>query len=145
MTPGKIMSDILKRYMLFSLREQRYAIDVDAVAEISEVLPEFPIPNAPHFLRGVVNIHGKVAAVLDLGLYIGAGPTLKGRNLLLLNSAGSSLAILVEQMERMVGGDEILSREPGKGTFATAALILADGPAMLLAVDALLESVEKAL
>jgi len=139
------MSDPLQRYMLFNLCEQRYAIDVDAVAGISEILPAFPIPNAPHFLRGVVNIHGKVAAVLDLALYTGAGPTLKGRNLLLLNSAGASLAILVEQMERMVRGDEILSREPGKGAFATAALILADGPAMLLAVDTILESVEKSL
>lgn len=139
------MNEPLQRYMLFSLCEQRYAIDVAAVAEISEILPEFPIPNAPLFLRGVVNIHGKVAAVLDLALYIGAGPTLKGRNLLLLNSADTALAIVVEQMERMVGGDEILSREPGKGAFATAALILADGPAALLAVDTLLEAVEKTL
>ena len=54
--------------MLFSCGERRYAVDVNAVDEISELLPEYPLPDSFRFLRGVVTIHGKLAVVLDLSL-----------------------------------------------------------------------------
>lgn len=131
--------------MLFSTGGHRYAIDVDAVDEIAELLPEYPIPDSPRFLRGVVSIHGKLAAVLDLSMYLGTGPVKNGRNLLLLKMPGSGMAIIVEQMERMIFEAEILSSEPGGAEFEAAIFNLPEGKAVLLATGALLESVEKAV
>lgn len=131
--------------MLFTLCGQRYALEVEAVAEIAEMLPEYPIPFAPRFLRGIVNIHGKLAAILDLALYSGAGGATNGRNLLLLNVPDTSLALIVEQMERIISSEEIMSLEEGKGSLEKSTLILADGPATLLDVDALLEGIEGVL
>ena len=131
--------------MLFSTGGHRYAVDVDAVDEIAELLPEYPIPDSPRFLRGVVNIHGKLAAVLDLSLYLGTGPVRNGRNLLLLKMPGSGLAIIVEQMERMIFADEIISSEPGVAEFEVAIFALPEGKAALLATESLVESVEKAV
>lgn len=131
--------------MLFSTGGRRYAVDVDAVDEIAEMLPEYPIPDSPRFLRGVVNIHGKLAAVLDLSLYLGTGPVKNGRNLLLLKMPGSGLAIVVEHMERMIFAEEIISSEPGAAEFEVAIFALPEGRAALLATGALVESVEKAV
>lgn len=131
--------------MLFSTGGRRYAVDVDAVDEIAELLPEYPIPDSPRFLRGVVNIHGKLAAVLDLSLYLGTGPVKNGRNLLLLKMPKSGLAIIVEQMERMILADEIISFEPGVAEFEAAIFALPEGRASLLATESLVESVEKAV
>lgn len=131
--------------MLFSTGGHRYAIDVDAVDEIAELLPEYPIPDSPRFLRGVVSIHGKLAAVLDLSMYLGTGPVKNGRNLLLLKMPGSGLAIIVEQMERMIFEAEILSSEPGGAEFEAVIFNLPEGKAILLATGSLLESVEKAV
>jgi len=131
--------------MLFSTGGHRYAVDVDAVDEIAELLPEYPIPDSPRFLRGVVNIHGKLAAVLDLSLYLGTGPVRNGRNLLLLKMPGSGLAIIVEQMERMIFADEIISSEPSIAEFEVAIFALPEGKAALLATESLVESVEKAV
>ncbi len=124
--------------MLFTTGGLRYAVNVDYLGEISEMLPEYPIPQAPRFLRGVVNIHGKLAAVFDLSMYVGTGPVKKGCNLLLLKMPETLLAIVVEQMERMISGDEILSFEPGATTIQ-----LADGTAELLDVELLVDSMEK--
>ena len=143
--PARIMSKPALSYMLFSTGGRRYAVDVDAVDEIAEMLPEYPIPHAPRFLRGVVNIHGKLAAVVDLSLYLGTGPEKNGRNLLLLRMPGSALAIVVEQMERLLSAEEILSIESAEGDSGGATLLLADGRADLLALDPLLQSLEKAL
>ncbi len=139
------MIDPGKRYMLMRLLGRRFALEVDGVAEISELLPEYPIPKAPPFLRGVVNIHGTVAAVLDLGIYLGIGPSEKGRTLLLLSSPGCSLAIVVEQVERMITADDIGAVRSCSDSLLPCELLLADGSAALIDLQALLASVEKRL
>jgi chemotaxis signal transduction protein len=139
------MSKPAASYMLFSTGGRRYAVDVDFVDAIAEMLPEHPIPHAPRFLRGVVNIHGKLAAVVDLSMYLGTGPVKNGRNLLLLRLSGTALAIVVDQMERLFAAEEILSIEAAAGGHGGATLQLADGRADLLELEPLVNSLEKAL
>jgi chemotaxis signal transduction protein len=91
----------------------------------------------------VVNIHGKLAAAFDLSLYVGTGPARKGRNLLLLKMPETSLSIVVEQMERMISGNEIVSIEQGAGTPGATTFILPDGKAELLDPEQLVDSIEK--
>jgi len=140
----RIMSKTAVSYMLFSAGGRRYAVDIDTVEGIAEMLPEYPIPHAPRFLRGVVNIHGKLAAVIDLSMYLGTGPVKNGRNLLLLRMPGSALAIVVEQLERLLPAGEILSIETAAGDRGGATLLLADGRAELLVLEPLVTSLEKA-
>jgi len=137
------MSESDRRYILFRVCGRRFALDVDAVAEISELLPEYPIPNAPDCLRGVVNIHGRVAAVLDLPRFLGEAPTGVCRSLVLLNSGGSALALLVEQMERMVGSTDISAIQQVEDKLSLGELVLADGNATLLDIEGMLSSLEK--
>jgi len=127
--------------MLFSTGGLRYAVNVDYLDEISGLLPEYPIPRSPRFLRGVVNIHGKLAVVFDLSMYVGTGPVKKGCNLLLLKMPESSLSIVVEQMERMISGDEIVSIE--SGVSGATFFVLPDGKAELLDPEKLVDSMEK--
>lgn len=131
--------------MIFNCGVHRYAVDVEAVDEISEMLPEHPIPDSPRFLRGVVNIHGKIAALLDLSMYLGTGQVKNGRNLLLLKIPETCLALIVTQMERIIFEDEIIVSDPGASEFEKAILTLADGKASLLELDSLVLSIEKAL
>lgn len=126
--------------MLFRLSGRRYAVDVEDISEISELLPEYPVPNAPLFMRGVVNIHGRVAAVLDLSLYWGGEPSQGGGNLLLLGAPGTSLAILVDSMEKMISPEDIVSRDA-----ETNELELSDGKVVLLSADSLLASLQSNL
>lgn len=131
--------------MLFSCGERRFAVEVTAVDEISELLPEYPLPDSPRFLRGVVAIHGKLAAVLDLSLYLGFGPVRNGKNLLLLKLPETGLAILVSRTERIIFADEIIASEPGISEIEDAILTLDDGRVVLLALNTLVDSLEKAL
>jgi len=131
--------------MLFSCGEHRYAVDVNAVDEISGLLPEYPLPDTFRFLRGVVTIHGKLAVVLDLSLYLGAGPVKNGQNLLLLKIPDTGLALVVSQLERIIFADEIMSAEPGTAEFEEAILTLKDGRVVLLSLGLLVDSIEKAI
>lgn len=139
------MSDQTLKYMLFTCKERRFAVDITAVDEISELVPKYQLPDSPRFLRGVVAIHGKFAAVLDLSMYLGFGPVRDGQNLLLLKLPDTGLAILVSRTERIISMDEIITSAPGNSEFEAATLTLHDGQAALLATDALVDSLEKAL
>jgi purine-binding chemotaxis protein CheW len=136
-----MMNSAAARYMLFSTGGNRYAVNVDYLDEISELLPEYPIPQAPRFLRGVVNIHGKLAPVFDLSMYVGTGQVKKGCNLLLLKMSETSLSIIVEQMVRMISGDEIVSIE--QGAEGATFFVLSDGKTTLLDPEQLVDSMEK--
>lgn len=131
--------------MLFSCGEQRYAVDVHSVDEISGLLPEYPLPDSFRFLRGVINIHGKLAVVLDLSMYLGAGPVRNGQNLLLLKLPDTGLALVVSQLERIIFTDEIISSEPGRAEFEAAILTLKDGRVVQLSLEMLVDSIEKAI
>src|SRR5512133_3521207 len=137
------MGDAQLRYMLFSLNERRYAIEVENVAEIAEIPTAYPIPFAPRFMRGVVNIHGKIAAILDLALFSGVGTVTNDGTVLLLNCPDTSLALIVDQMERIISSEEIISREAGEGPLEQGRLILSDGPVTVIARNALLDGIER--
>ncbi len=139
------MNNAVDRYMLFSTGGRRYAVNVAAVDEIAELLPEYPIPDSPRFLRGVVNIHGKLAAVLDLSMYLGSGPVCNAHNLLLLKMPDTALAFVVEQMERMILASDIISFAAGSAEFEQTIFTLPEGEFALLNLETLLLSVEKAL
>jgi len=139
------MNKRIEQYMLFACGERRYVVAVSAVDEISGLLPEYPLPDGPRFLQSAVNIHGKLAAVLDLSMYLGFGPVKNGQSLLLLRLPGVGLALKVSHVERIFPAAEILATEAGSAEFAEAVLTLAEGPALLLALPALVDSLEKAL
>lgn len=54
------------RYLLFTLMDSTYAIDLQQVAEVVEPPPLSPIPRAPAHLIGAMNSHGNIKAVVDL-------------------------------------------------------------------------------
>ncbi len=139
------MSDQLHQYMLFSISERQYAVEIESVAEIAELATICPIPFAPPFMRGVVNIHGKLAAVLDLSLFSGGGGASGGHSLLLLSWPETSLALIVDQIDRIISSEEIISRDAGCDPFEEARLTLAQGEVTLIALEALIEAIEGVL
>lgn len=59
----------------FEIAEQEFCIDIRAVREIRGWTPATPIPNAPRYLRGVINLRGAVMPVMDLRCRLGLGVT----------------------------------------------------------------------
>ncbi len=50
----------------FKICNELYGIDIMEVSEIIRVLDITPIPNAPSFVEGVVNLRGEIIPVVDL-------------------------------------------------------------------------------
>ena len=55
-----------RQYMTFKLGDELFAIDVAQVREVLEVSQITKVPTAPAHMRGVVNVRGQAAPVVDL-------------------------------------------------------------------------------
>lgn len=54
------------KYLTFGLGNEDYALEILKVREIMGMLEVTNVPNTPHYVRGVVNIRGKVIPIIDL-------------------------------------------------------------------------------
>jgi purine-binding chemotaxis protein CheW len=68
------MHDKLCRELLsFRVSAQEFCVDIMAVREIRGWTPATPLPHAPGYVRGVVNLRGAVLPIIDLAERIGLG------------------------------------------------------------------------
>ena len=56
------------KYLTFCLENEEYGIGILKVKEIIGVMPITAVPRTPEFVKGVVNLRGKVIPVIDLRL-----------------------------------------------------------------------------
>jgi len=54
------------KYLTFSLEAEEYGIAIVKVKEITQMLSVTPVPHTPPYVKGVVNLRGKVIPVMDL-------------------------------------------------------------------------------
>ncbi len=88
----------------FYVRESAYGIDLLKIQEINKLLVLTPVPGAPSYVRGILNLRGQIVTVIDLGYKLGLPETRvnrKGRNII-VRSAGEHIGLLVEQISEVV-------------------------------------------
>ncbi|MBF0635193.1 MAG: purine-binding chemotaxis protein CheW [Nitrospinae bacterium] len=56
------------KYLTFALGDEEYGIDITKVKEIIGVIGVTRIPRTPPFVKGVINLRGKVIPIIDLRL-----------------------------------------------------------------------------
>ena len=59
------------KYLTFSLADEEYGLGILKVKEIIGMMPVTSIPRTPEYVKGVINLRGKVIPVLDLRLRFG--------------------------------------------------------------------------
>ncbi|NLP18123.1 MAG: chemotaxis protein CheW [Firmicutes bacterium] len=64
--PNQIQKTKELQLVVFQLGDEEYGIDILRVQEIKRMLAITRVPNAPHFIEGVINLRGQIIPVLDL-------------------------------------------------------------------------------
>jgi len=64
----------LSKFLLFALGCDTYAVNIHRVKEIIEVGDITPVPMMPAFIRGALNLRGRVVPVVDLAVRLGTAP-----------------------------------------------------------------------
>ncbi|MDQ5987940.1 MAG: Chemotaxis protein CheW [Syntrophus sp. SKADARSKE-3] len=63
---AEVMTDLGGKYLTFILQNEVYGIGIKKVKEIIGLIPITTVPKTPDFVKGVINLRGKVIPVIDL-------------------------------------------------------------------------------
>ena len=105
------MSDILsatgstsRELIAFRIGEQEFCVDIMSVREIRGWTPATPLPRAPGFMKGVINLRGAVLPIIDLGARFGlrtSEPT--ARHVIMVARIGSrTVGLLVDAVSDII-------------------------------------------
>jgi len=61
-----IADDLSGKYLTFKLGEEDYGLEILKVQEIIKMMGITRVPRTPEFVRGVINLRGKVIPVIDI-------------------------------------------------------------------------------
>ncbi len=102
----------------FQLGPEEYAIDILGVQEIIRMVEITHVPNAPHFVEGVVNLRGKVIPIINLRTRLGlpsAEPT-KDTRIVVVEVAHLILGFIVDSVEEVLRlPEEFIEQPPSTG------------------------------
>ncbi len=64
----KVIADREGKYLTFILANEEYGIGILKIKELIGMMPITTVPQTPDFVKGVINLRGKVIPVVDLRL-----------------------------------------------------------------------------
>lgn len=81
-----------------------YGVDIGAVREIIPVQKIVPVPRAPDFVEGVINLRGRVIPVLDLIKHFGFQRASDNgyRRIMLVDVDGESIGVAVDSVSSVL-------------------------------------------
>jgi purine-binding chemotaxis protein CheW len=85
------------KYLTFSLAKEEYGIGILKIKEIIGMMPVTTVPRTPSYVKGVINLRGKVIPVTDLRLKFGMEeiPYTDRTCIIVVEIAGQGGAVLI--------------------------------------------------
>jgi len=147
-----------ERYLTFKLREEEYAVPILKINEIIGKMEVTYVPRTPDFVRGVINLRGKIIPVIDLKIKFGmhaAQDTERTCIIVLqierMDKPSLTMGVLVDDVPEVTGiGEEHIGPPPEFGTNVDMSYLLGVGRInkrviMLLDIDKILSGTEMKL
>lgn len=96
------------QFITFTLGAEEYGVDIMKVREIKGWAPTTTIPNAPPYVRGVINLRGIIIPIFDLRARLGMGVTdpTKMHVVIIVHTGARTVGLLVDAVS------DIISVEP---------------------------------
>ena len=125
---------------------QQFALDIMAVREIRGWTVSTPVPHAPSYVMGMINLRGVVLAVVDLGARLGLGVCTPDSSsvVVVAHINGVPVGLLVDAVCDIIQvTEDMVQPPPGVGTdevreFVQGIISTDDGIVTLLSLDQVL-------
>lgn len=90
----RVAGDAVMQLVTFRLKDETFGINVMQVQEVLRVSEIAPVPGAPAYVLGIVNLRGNVVTVIDTRTRFGLPPT---------DLSDTSRIVIIESEEQVVG------------------------------------------
>ena len=90
------------KYLTFLLAEEEYGLEILKVREIIGIMDITQVPQTREFVRGVINLRGKVIPVIDLRLKLGLEQTeYNDQTCIIVVDVGIQMGIIVDTVQEV--------------------------------------------
>lgn len=92
------------KYVTFFLGNEEYALPIFEVQEINRVLDITRVPNSPRFVKGVVNLRGRIIPVIELKnrLNLGEAEIGKDGRIVIAECGPKLLGLMVDRVSQVL-------------------------------------------
>ena len=141
-------------YLSFRLGDEAFAANTSKVLSILEMTKITEVPQAPHFMKGIINLRGKVLPIIDIRMKFGMTPTVYTSNTCIvvmdiaMETGSVELGVLVDSVESVleIERDKVLEAPSigsrYKADFIEGVIHEGDNFIMLLDIDKIFSSLE---
>lgn len=115
-----VLEDTLKgRFLSFSFGEEVFALEIKYVTEIIGMQQITPVPEVPDYLKGIINLRGKVIPVVDMRIRF-KKPTADYTDrtcIIVVDIEDTSVGLIVDNVEEVLSiADESIVPPPDSKT-----------------------------
>ena len=98
----------------FEIGEQEFCIDIRTVREIRGWTLATPLPQAPEYIRGIINLRGSIMPVIDLRARLGLGVTepTSRHVIVVVQDRARAAGLLVDGVQETFTVDADLPQDP---------------------------------
>ncbi|MFA5627882.1 MAG: chemotaxis protein CheW [Thiohalomonadaceae bacterium] len=99
----KSRSDAVSRWVTFCLGSETYGIDVMQVREVLRSTEISPVPGAPSYVLGIINLRGNVVSIIDMRSRFGLPPheVDDASRILILEAGDHAVGFLVDSVSEV--------------------------------------------
>lgn len=92
------------QWVTFRLEDETYGINVMQVQEVLRMTDIAPVPGAPVFVLGIINLRGNVVTIIDLRRRLNILPTdpTEHTRILIVETHGLAIGLLVDSIAEVV-------------------------------------------
>lgn len=93
------------RFLEFNLGKEKYAIPLLKVREVISIPETTPIPKAPNYFRGIMNLRGHVISIVDLRMKLGVNPGTEATQdeaVVILDFAEFHVGVIVDSVNKVL-------------------------------------------
>lgn len=94
--------------VVFNLGEEHFAVETEKVQSINDMMEITIVPNAPSYIKGLINLRGNIKSLVDINLLLNANSTGDQQNIIILTVEDEEIGITVDEVEEVLVIDENL-------------------------------------
>jgi purine-binding chemotaxis protein CheW len=130
MTSGAVAEACGGKFLTFYLAGEEYGIEILKVHEIIAMMPITKVPRTPDFIRGVINLRGKVIPIVDMRLKFGMEPVAQTQEtcIIVVHCQGVDIGAVVDKVSEVLDiADQDVDEPPAFGSDVDTKYILGVG------------------
>lgn len=99
-----ITDDLNNKYLSFFILDTLYSIELSNVIEIIGIQKITYVPNVPDYIKGVINLRGKIIPVIDMGIKFGDKPLEEDYKtcIIVVYISGEQIGFIVDMVSEVV-------------------------------------------